>query len=204
MSSTLHVVLSTGTAEAKLFFCVAQQAAEFTESNYERRRRFSPSFIIYQETLYKHKGVRIASGDVGNHFYREQEILSLSEFHCLFWMILDENEAFEKKKERLVKIISEELDNQAARFSYNIWKHHSENSTLVTGLEKRLIDNLNIPGLESALREAVKRENFEAAAYIRDRIQAEDYVIVEEGSQLYVRLLKEELARFINHLPPPK
>lgn len=187
MSSTSHVVLSTGTAYAKLFFCGVHQDVEFRESNYERRRRFRPSFIIYQETLYTHSGMRVSESQLQGHFFSKGEILTPQEFDCLFWMILDENEAFEKEKENASRQISQKADHIFDGMSYYLGYHCLPP---VSGLEKRLIDNLNIPGLESALREAVRRENYEAAAYIRDRIQAEGYIIFEDNNQLKVRLPK--------------
>ncbi|MGI0106720.1 UvrB/UvrC motif-containing protein [Salinimicrobium sp. WS361] len=186
MSSPLHVVLSTGSAEAKLFFGVAQHAAEFVESNYERRRRFRPSFIIYQETLYTHPLVRFKVGDAEDCFFRCYEELSNEEFDCLFYMILEENEAFEKTKD-LAKKAADSSDHMADAMAYTI-RAHMQNPLAVSGLEKRLIDNLNIPGLETALREAVKRENFEAAAYIRDRVMEQGHIIFDDGGRLIVRL----------------
>ncbi|WZL88297.1 UvrB/UvrC motif-containing protein [Salinimicrobium sp. 3283s] len=184
-----HVVLSTGSAEAVLFFGVFEHVCTF-KNNPGLRRRFRPCFIIYQETLYRHPLTRFKTGDAGNNYFKFYEELSCEEFDCLFFMILDENEAFEKTKD-LAKKAADSSDHMADAMAYAI-QAHMQNPPAVSGLEKRLIDNLNIPGLESALREAVKRENFEAAAYIRDRIQAQDHVIIEDpDGKLIIRMTQD-------------
>lgn len=53
--------------------------------------------------------------------------------------------------------------------------------------EKKIIDQLDLPALENSLNEAVRIENYEAAAHIRNKIEGKDYIIFEDSGRLKIR-----------------
>ena len=57
-------------------------------------------------------------------------------------------------------------------------------------LEKYILDQLHYFALENALNEAVSIENYEAALYIKNKVEARGYLIIEDGTRLKIRYKK--------------
>lgn len=199
MKAKPHVVLITEKAQAFLFFGVELHAREFVEM-LPRYDRYRPSFIIYQETLYTHPRVRFGTGDAGVIYFRSSFPMSIEEYDALYRHIVQEHL-------RLHTPTKPTSDHAADALAYAI---RAETPRLVSlseerkrQIEKQLIDQMDIPALEKSLREAVRVENYEAAAHIRDRARLLDHVIVEREGKLRLRHFKVDLAEFINDLPLP-
>jgi len=56
--------------------------------------------------------------------------------------------------------------------------------------EKYILDQLHYFALENALNEAVAIENYETALYIKNKIEARGYLIIEDGNRLKIRYKK--------------
>lgn len=178
-----NMALNTGGSTAYFFFKSHEEMELFNHIGIHPPGGVIPRFIIHQETLFCRPGFYFVAGDAGSHYFSSTDVLSEKEYKLLTEMIINSHKTFENAKEAVKDL--RKSDHHVDALAYNV--HLMGYKFPQDPLEKKLIDQLNIPGLESALREALKRENYEAAAYIRDKVKEKGHMIFEDKDRLIVR-----------------
>jgi hypothetical protein len=178
-----NIPLNTGSGTAFFFFETGVAAKLFDAKGLNSYGASIPSFIIHQEILFCRPGFYFVAGDAGDHYFSSTDVLSSKEFLLLCEFIYSSHQELEKSMETAKKLYNS--DHMVDAFAYAA--HHMQSNLPVNAIEKKLIDQLDISGLERSLREALKRENYEAAAHIRNRVQEKGYIIFEMDGKLLIR-----------------
>jgi len=170
---------------AKLFFRSQVSSGDLKESYF---CGFLPLSIFYQNVFYWEKGKPFL-------FNNELKEFSPAEVNCL--EPKDYKELYKKILERgkILEVdyynVPEEFtkDHAVDAMSYFL-KFYDRRILTEKELEENTIDKLNPPALENVLNEAVFIENYEAALYIKNKVEARGYLIIEDGTRLKIRYKK--------------
>lgn len=129
---------------ARLFFRTTMDTVQFKTKSIGPLA-VSPISFIYMGNIYWQRGKPFLFNNEVNEF-------SPKEIYCLEWI------AF--------KLLYQEILTAA-----NIIESNPGEAAGNSQMENKIIDKLDLPALENSLNEAVRIENYEAAAHIRDKIK---------------------------------
>lgn len=162
---------------AKLFFRSTAEAVQFTEDKLSPLK-LAPLCCIYLDVLYWPKGKPFLFNNELLHF-------APAEVNCLEW--IDYRQLYREILE-LSNIVKPDpkSDHHIDALAYSIYglKFNFSKSELET--EKKIIDQMDLPALENSLNRAVRIENYEAAAYIKSKIEGRDHAIIEYQGKLKI------------------
>jgi len=150
---------------AQLFFRRVAEKVKFQENDLSPLS-LTPICFIYLEVLYWPKG---------KPFMFNNELMQFEpdEVNCLDWIAY-------RQMYREILFTADIVDSLPAStkkpylpdvFGFALRQPFFEGDTDEHQLEKKIIDQLDLPALENSLNEAVRIENYEAAAHIRDKIK---------------------------------
>jgi len=175
----------TSKVMAKLFFRTTLATVQFKEDPLSPLS-LTPICFLYLEVFYWIKG---------KPFLFNNELMQFEpdEVNCLDWIayrqmyreILFTADIVDSLPASLEK--PNQSDDMIDAMGAHIRLHTFDEYKYDTQLEKKIIDKLDLPALENSLNEAVRIENYEAAAHIRDKIESKNYVIFESKGRLLIR-----------------
>ena len=168
---------------AKLFFRSTTEAVQFTEDKLSPLS-LCPLCCIYLDVLYWPKGKPFLFNNELLHFApAEVKCLEWIDYRQLYREILSLTNIVKEEPEETIKSIQTDHIDALAYSIYGL-KFDFSKPDLET--EKKIIDQLDLPALENSLNEAVRIENYEAAAYIKKRIEDKDYSILEGNNGVLI------------------
>jgi predicted nucleic acid-binding protein len=177
MKAKPNIPLHTESGTAYFFFRDVEDLDLFTNYGFKEH---PPLFIIHQKTLFCRPGFYFLAGNSGDHDFTSTDVLSGKEFLLLCELIYSAHQELEESRETAKKVYNS--NHMVDAFAYALHYKFPQDK-----LEKKLIDQLNIPGLERSLREALERENYKAAAHIKKRIEQKGYIIFEKDEKILIR-----------------
>jgi hypothetical protein len=178
-----NIPLNTGSGTAYFFFETGVSAKLFDIKGMNSFGASLPSFIIHQDTLFCRAGFYFVAGDAGVHYFSSTDVLSCNEFLLLCELICSAHKEFKEAKEATKDLSKSNHTVDALAYSV----HLQVLKFPMDSLENKIIDQLNIPGLEKSLGEALERENYKAAAHIKKRIEQKGHKIFEVDGKLLIR-----------------
>ncbi len=168
---------------ARLFFRTVLETVRF-KTNIRTPSAVLPLSFMYQGNMFWQKGKPfLFNNEVSK--YAPEEILCLGriEFRELYWKILFASEILNYNPGEAAG----DLNHLVNSLDYYVYGYAFNESNL-GGLENKIKEKLDIPALENSLNQAVRIEDYEAAADIRNKIEAKGHDIVECHGRLIIRL----------------
>jgi hypothetical protein len=172
---------------ARLIFRTVLETASFTTKSIGPLEVLPLSFI-YLGNMYWQKGKPFLFNNEVNEF-------SPKGIYCLEWIafkllyreiliaadIVHSLPAYSEK----LKLSDDMID--ALAVAANISSQRFAEYKFESQPENKIKDKLDLPALENSLNQAVRNENYEAAADIRNKIEARQHVIIETKGRLLIR-----------------
>lgn len=169
----------TSKVMAKLFFRTTLQAVQFKTKSIAPLNHF-PISIIYQDALYWQKGKPFLFNNEVSKFAPEEIFcLELTAFRELYKNILITANMIKPD-------FGEALQDKCTLIDGRGYIMYAFETT-GRQLEKKTVDELDLPALENSLNEAMRDENYQAAARIKNKIIARGHVIFESKGKLLIR-----------------